>query len=175
MLFRSCHLQFLLLRFFREIWILSGRCQGNVGEFWRSLLLWTRLIIVSGSDVSSTTERVTQCNTDDKTYIKAPIIDWSYYDLNSDFLPRIASATVLLLRHIPPAASQTTHCHGYGYCWLWRYKGDCVIVKGHVACIVLWCRPKHSVDVDAPEEMVWVFRGLSVWTMLLETKTYYPW
>ena len=91
------------------------------------------------------------------------------------FLPRIASATVLLLRHTPPAASQTTHCHGYGYCWLWRYKGDCVIVKGQVACIVLWCRPKHSVDVDAPEEMVWVFRGLSVWTMLIETKIYYPW
>ena len=148
MLFRSCHLQFLFLRFVREIWILSGRCQGNVREFWRSLLLWTLLIIVSGSDVSSTTESVTQCNTD----VKAPIIDWSYYDLNSDFLPRIASATVLLLCHTPPAASQTTHCHGYGYCWLWRYKGDCVIVKGHVACIVLWCRPKHSVDVDAPEK-----------------------
>ena len=31
----------LLLRFVREIWILSGRCQGNVREFWRSLMLWT--------------------------------------------------------------------------------------------------------------------------------------
>ena len=51
------------------------------------------LIIMSGSDASSTTESVTQCNTDDKTYIKAPIIDWSVYDLNSDFLLRIASAT----------------------------------------------------------------------------------
>ena len=32
---------FFLLRFVREILILSGRCQGNVREFWRSLLLWT--------------------------------------------------------------------------------------------------------------------------------------
>ena len=39
MLFRTCHLHFL--RFVREIWILSGNCQGNVREFWRSFLLWT--------------------------------------------------------------------------------------------------------------------------------------
>ena len=118
---------------------------------------------------------VTQCNSNDKIYIKAPVIDGSYCHLNSDFLLWIASATVLLLRYTPPAASQTTHCHGYGYYWLWRYKGDCVIVKSHVACIVLWCRPKHSVDVDAPKEMVWGVRGLSVWTMLLKTRMYYPW
>ena len=114
---------------------------------------------------------VTQCNSNDKIYIKAPVIDGSYCHLNSEFLLRIASATVLLLRCTPSAASQTTHCHGYGYYWLWRYKGDCVIVKSHVACSVLWCRPKHSVDVDAPEEMVWGVRGLSVWTMLLETRS----
>ena len=36
----------LLLRFVREIWILSGRCQGNVREFWRSLMLWTLLLLL---------------------------------------------------------------------------------------------------------------------------------
>ena len=106
-------------------------------------------------------------------HIKTLIIDGSHYHSNSDFLLPIANVTVtvLLLRYTPPAASQTTQCHSYGYCWLWRYKNGCVIVICHVACIVL-CRPKHSVDVDAHGEMVWGVRGPSVWTVLLEIRIY---
>ena len=101
-------------------------------------------MIMSECVVSNTTQSVTQYTINDETY-KSTIIDGSHYHLNSDFLLRITTVTVLLLRYTPPAASQTTHCYGYGYCWLWRYKSGCVIVICHVACIVL-CRPKHSVS-----------------------------
>ena len=48
----------LLLHFVREIWLPSGRCQGNVTEFWRSLLLWTLpyngvIISVMASQITS--------------------------------------------------------------------------------------------------------------------------
>ena len=45
MLFKTCHLHFCCYccTLSGKIWFPSGRCQGNVREFWRSLLLWTLL------------------------------------------------------------------------------------------------------------------------------------
>ena len=99
------------------------------------------LMIMSGFDVSNTTQSVTQFTVNNETYKST--YHWRIlFNLNSDFLLRTANVTVLLLCYTPPETSQMTHCHGYGYCWLWRYKVVCVIVMCHVACIVL-CRPKQ--------------------------------
>ena len=133
------------------------------------------LMIMSECVVSNTTQSVTQYTINDETYkstyhwrISSPFKFWLSASDSQ------CHSVVLLLRYTPPAASQTTHCHGYGYCWLWRYKSGRVVVICHVACIVL-CRPKHSVDVDAHGEMVWGVRGPSVWTVLLDIRLYQRW